>query len=206
MKLIVGLGNPGREYVKTRHNAGFRVLDLLAEKCCAGFDRSKFKGLFANASLPEKGRSEELADRDLLLVKPQTFMNLSGETVLGLSGYFKVALSNLLVVVDDVALPLGQLRLRKGGSDGGHNGLKNITERLGASEYARLRVGIGGRDQNAEHPLGELTGHVLGRFSAEEELALEKALQLAVDACLLWAQSGIDAAMNKYNSTKGRLH
>ena len=192
MKLIAGLGNPGKEYTKTRHNIGFRVLDVLASRLNTCFERSKFKGEYVSAACPP------LQD-ELLLVKPQTFMNLSGETVLGFSGYFKVELVDLLVVVDDVALPLGVLRLRGGGSDGGHNGLRDITRRLGSQEYARLRVGVGGREEGVLRAPGNLADHVLGRFSTQDEDVLKEKLTTAAEASLFWAVHGIEAAMNKFN-------
>jgi len=229
MKLVVGLGNPGRNYARTRHNVGFRAVDLLAQRLGVGFERSKFRGEYADASLPaarsstgfqpvapaeathgQDGRAtpfrEEIGggpaeDTRLLLVKPQTFMNLSGETVAAFSGYFKIALSDVLVVLDDVALRLGQLRLRRGGSDGGHNGLRDISLRLGSNAYARLRIGVGGREAGAERFAEDLVGHVLSRFSGEEEEQLKEKLELAADACLSWAREGIEAAMNKYNAS-----
>ncbi|MCY3021888.1 MAG: aminoacyl-tRNA hydrolase [Planctomycetota bacterium] len=209
MKLIVGLGNPGREYAGTRHNVGFRVADLLAGRLGVEFDRRKFKGEYASAALPARAGPANAARQDedeegdsgkLLLVKPQTYMNLSGETVSGFSGYFKISLAALLVVVDDVALPLGVLRLRRGGSDGGHKGLMDISQRLGSQEFARLRVGVGGREHGAATPVGDLADHVLRRFSAAEEEKLKGELALAADACLCWAQEGIEAAMNRYNA------
>jgi len=209
MKLIVGLGNPGRNYARTRHNAGFRVVDLLARRLGVGFERSKFKGEYAEASLPatrpgqaaqDLAGGAEREETRLLLVKPQTFMNLSGETVAAFSGYFKIGLADVLVVVDDVALPLGQLRLRRGGSDGGHKGLRDISLRLGSHAYARLRVGVGGREAGVERPAEDLADHVLSRFSEGEEEKLGEKLGLAADACLSWARDGIEAAMNKYNA------
>ena len=201
MKLIVGLGNPGAQYAKTRHNVGFRIVDRLAAKLGMAADRSKFKGEYGTAEIPHVRASGE-DDGKLLLLKPQTFMNLSGETVVSFSGYFKIALNGILVAVDDVALPLGALRMRRGGSDGGHNGLRDITRALGSQEYARLRLGVGGREQNAErpHPVEDLAGHVLSRFSKDEEAALDPAIAAAAEACLVWAAHGIEAAMNKFNA------
>ena len=184
MKLIVGLGNPGKEYEKTRHNVGFRVLDLLAGKLNASFDRTKFQAEYEQVRVAAKGGE----DVDVLLVKPQTYMNLSGEAVLGFSGYYKVALEDILVVSDDVCLPVGILRMRAGGSDGGQNGLKDITRRLGSQEYPRLRVGVGGREAGREHPPVDLAGHVLSRFSAAEEEVLKLTLNDAVEACVTWVQ------------------
>lgn len=206
MRLIVGLGNPGSQYAKTRHNVGFRILDILARRLGVEFDRSKFKGEYAGADLPEKwqGAAAE-PEGKLLLVKPQTYMNLSGETVLGFSGFYKVAPADVLVVVDDVALPVGALRIRTGGSAGGHNGLKDITARLGTQEFPRLRLGVGGRDAGPddagrEHQPQDLAGHVLGKFSAAEEEALKEKLELSADACLYWAGHGAEKTATKYNS------
>jgi PTH1 family peptidyl-tRNA hydrolase len=199
MKLIVGLGNPGSQYARTRHNVGFRIIDRLAAKLGTVADRSKFKGEYATADAPVKG-GDENDDGKLLLVKPQTFMNLSGETVVSFSGYFKIELKDILVAVDDVALPLGVLRMRRGGTDGGHNGLRDITRALGSQDYARLRLGVGGREQDAQRPAEDLASHVLSRFSKEEEAVLEPAIDKAVEACSCWAAKGIEAAMNSFNA------
>jgi PTH1 family peptidyl-tRNA hydrolase len=201
MKLIAGLGNPGREYAKTRHNAGFRVLDLLAERLGVAFERTKFKGDYTRATLPGQWQAQPPPeDNELLLVKPRTYMNLSGETVQCFCGYYKIELPGLLVVVDDVALPVGTLRLRRNGSPGGHNGLKDITQRLGSQEYARLRIGVGGREAGTEQPAEDLRGHVLSRFSRAEEELLKEKLKLAADCCLVWAGQGIGEAMNRFNA------
>ena len=180
MKLIVGLGNPGKEYARTRHNIGFRVLDVVADKLKVEFERSKFSGDYA---------STEFADNKLLLVKPQTFMNRSGETVQGFSAYFKVELKDLLIVLDEVALPVGQLRIRPNGSAGGQNGLKDIIQWLGTQDFARLRIGVGGREENAARKPENLASHVLSRFSAADEELLGKKLDAAADACLCWARA-----------------
>jgi PTH1 family peptidyl-tRNA hydrolase len=202
MKLIAGLGNPGRDYAKTRHNAGFRVLDLLAGRLGEGFDRTQFKGEYARAAVPAKWEKQLGSGGDLLLVKPQTYMNLSGETVQCFCGYYKIELPDLLVVVDDVALALGALRIRRGGSAGGHKGLKDIEQRLGSQDFARLRIGVGGRDAGAERPPEDLREHVLSRFSAAEEEVLKKSLELAADACLCWAGQGVEETMNRYNAAE----
>lgn len=195
VKLIVGLGNPGKEYEKTRHNVGFRVVEILAGKLLTSFDRTKFNAEYASGSV-EDAKGDKV---DILLLKPQTFMNLSGEAVIGFSGFYKVALDDIFVVSDDVCLPVGSLRIRAGGSDGGQKGLKDISRRLGSQQYPRLRVGVGGREEGREHPPADLAGHVLSRFSASEEELLRKTLQEAVDASLVWACKGISAAMNGYN-------
>ncbi|MCZ7643683.1 MAG: aminoacyl-tRNA hydrolase [Planctomycetota bacterium] len=144
MKLIVGLGNPGRKYEQTRHNVGFRIAERLAELAGAAFDRRKFEAEYAEGRIPERHAGPASGDGKLMLLKPQAFMNLSGAAVRDFCGYFKVAREDLLVVADDVNLPLGQLRLRRDGSAGGHNGLRDIEAQLGAQDYARLRVGVGG--------------------------------------------------------------
>ncbi len=195
MKLIVGLGNPGKEYEKTRHNVGFRVAEILAGKLLTRFDRSKFNAEYASGSV-EDSKGEKV---DVILLKPQTFMNLSGEAVIGFSGFYKVALEDIFVVSDDVCLPVGALRIRAGGSDGGQKGLKDISRRLGSQQYPRLRVGVGGRETGREHPPQDLAGHVLSRFSAQEEELLKKSLSEAADACVVWARKGISAAMNGFN-------
>jgi PTH1 family peptidyl-tRNA hydrolase len=201
MQLIVGLGNPGAQYAKTRHNVGFRVIDRLAEKVSTSIDRTKFKGEYGTGTRPGGlKKDDEEDDGKLLLLKPQTFMNLSGEAVAAFSGYFKIELPGILVVVDDVALPLGVLRLRRGGSDGGHNGLKDISRALGSQQYARLRLGVGGREEGAERPPADLADHVLSRFSGAEEAMLAKAIDTAADASLYWSEKGVEAAMNRFNT------
>jgi len=203
MKLIVGLGNPGSEYEKTRHNAGFMVLDRLARRLDADFGREKFKALYAEGRLPKDFEGPAADDGKLVLAKPQTFMNLSGESVVGFMGFYKIPHTDVLVVVDEVALGLGVLRVRSDGSAGGHNGLKDIQQRLGTSAYARLRVGVGGREAGAERPVQSLVGHVLGRFSQEEQQELDAALNRAAEACLVWAGSGTQACMNRFNPREG---
>jgi PTH1 family peptidyl-tRNA hydrolase len=200
MKLIVGLGNPGGEYARTRHNAGFRVLDVLAERLGAEFRQRKFKGQCAAAELPREWQGPRAGDGRLLLVKPETYMNLSGETVVGFLGYYHIERADLLVVCDDVNLALGALRMRRSGSAGGHNGLADIEQRLGGREYARLRCGVGGREADGQRRVGELVGHVLGRFAPEEEERLPAALARAAEACLTWAGHGCETAMNRFNA------
>ena len=184
--LIVGLGNPGAEYARTRHNAGFLVLDRLAERWRARWAlEKKFNARLARA------------DRDpgrVLLCQPQTFMNSSGEAVGSVKEFFRVALTRLLVVVDDADLPLGHLRLRPGGSPGGHHGLESIEQRLGSRDYARLRVGIG-RQNGAR----EIVGHVLGRFASTETALVDKVITVASDQAETWLEAGIQKAMNRFN-------
>jgi PTH1 family peptidyl-tRNA hydrolase len=204
MKLIVGLGNPGAEYAQTRHNAGFLVLDALALRLGVSFTQRKFKGYYAQGTLAEQWRGPAAGDGKLLLVKPQTYMNLSGESVASFMGYFKLAGSDLLVVVDDVALPLGRLRLRRSGSAGGHKGLGDVEACLGGRAYARLRLGVGGRAAGGEQVAPDLRNHVLSRFTLGEVPALAEAVARACDACLTWAGRGIEEAMNTCNARGAR--
>ncbi|GAA5481228.1 aminoacyl-tRNA hydrolase [Haloferula sargassicola] len=182
--LIVGLGNPGRQYENTRHNVGFMVLDRLAAEAGVGFE-SKPKWQAHLAKLPD----------GTLLVKPQTFMNLSGRSVRQIASFHKWAPDDLLVVYDDAALPLGRLRLREKGSAGGHNGIRSMIEHLGSESFPRLKVGIG-----AAGP-GNMTGHVLGSFREEEREVLENTLASAVSAVQLARSQGFATAANRYNAT-----
>ena len=184
MKLIVGLGNPGSQYKGTRHNAGFDVVDELARRASIGFESAPAEALIAKWRRPE-----DVA----LLVKPLTFMNLSGQAVGELTRYFKVEIADLLVIVDEVHLPLGRLRARARGSAGGHNGLKSIIAHLG-DEFSRLRVGVGrGGDQR------NLADHVLSRFEKDEVAEVERMTQRAADAAEMFITSGIEAVMNGFN-------
>src|SRR4051812_11981673 len=183
MKVIVGLGNPGRQYAGTRHNVGFAVIDALAAGPSTAAVRSRFQAQLAEVT--EDGLT-------LLLVKPETFMNLSGQSVRQVVDFYKLPLDDLLVVCDDFALPLGKLRVRAKGTHGGHNGLRNIQEHLGTTEYARLRVGVGG-------PKDKAIDHVLGRFGAGERRDIEDAVGRAVQAVLVWAREGVAACMNRFN-------
>jgi peptidyl-tRNA hydrolase, PTH1 family len=183
LKAIVGLGNPGPKYRGTRHNVGFAVLDELSARRRVVFDSSPVEALVA------KVRGENPA----LLVKPMTFMNLSGEAVGGLLRYYKIDAGDLLVIVDEAQLPLGKLRARARGSAGGHNGLKSIIAQLG-EEFARLRIGIGRGD-----PRRELANHVLARFDQDEMVEVERATARSADAAELFVTSGIAAVMNAYN-------
>lgn len=187
MKVIVGLGNPGKQYDATRHNVGFAVVDLLAQGVGAGRFRSRYQAQVAELSE---------ADQQILLVKPETFMNLSGRSVRQLVDFYQMPSVDLLVVCDDVNLPLGKLRLRAKGSHGGHNGLRNIQEHLGTAEYARLRIGVDAPSQN-------LVEHVLTRFRPGERPVIEEAIQTAAQAAVVWVAQGIEAAMNRYNGERG---
>lgn len=184
MKLVAGLGNPGRKYENTRHNVGFRVADELARRARIELGRERFNG--------QVGDAEWHGER-VVLLKPLTYMNLSGRSVREALAFYKLELSSLLVVVDDMALPPGRLRLRPGGSPGGHNGLASITEALGDDAFARLRIGIG----NVEGR--RMVGHVLGAFSADEQEEITVAIQRAADAVEHWLEHGIESAMNEFN-------
>ena len=186
-KLVVGLGNPGKEYEGTRHNIGFDVVDRLAMR----LDCSLRKRLKFTAEVGDAG--------GVTLVKPQTFMNRSGAAVAGLVNWLKLAPSDVLVIVDDADLPIGQLRLRQSGGSGGHNGLRSIIEALGSEEFARLRIGIGRRE-----PVGaDITNHVLGRFSVSECEASREAIEEAVKAVESCLKEGLTTAMNQFNRKKG---
>ena len=180
LRLVAGLGNPGHQYSGTRHNVGFMVLDCLAGKKRVTFSRSAAW----NSELGKWG--------DILLIKPLTYMNRTGDVIGKFSRYFKVQPEEILVVVDDVALPLGRLRLRPTGSDGGHNGLKSMIVNLGEN-FMRLRVGIGGSSAEA------LSDHVLGEFDRVEKPTMERAIERATDAIEHVAEQGIASAMNSYN-------
>ncbi len=183
--LIVGLGNPGREYRESRHNIGFLLLSHLAERLGVSFSRLQSKALVTD------GRYQ---DHKIILAKPQTFMNLSGQAVGPLVNFYKIPLENLLVVYDEVDLPFGTLRLRPSGGSGGHNGMKSLITRLGTEGFPRLRLGV-------SRPPGrmEAAAYVLQDFSREEAALLPEILDLAGDAALTFITQGIEAAINRYN-------
>ena len=187
MKLIVGLGNPGREYQHTRHNVGFQVADELAYR---------YRVTLKNHT-KWKARTAKIADigDGVVLAEPTTFMNLSGWAVREIADFHKLAPADVLVVVDDADLPLGRLRLRTSGSAGGHNGLKSVIQELGTTEFPRLRIGVG-------RQAGELKNHVLGRFSVDEKAHIEAAVKRAADAAELFAKENILAAMNRFNAAQ----
>jgi len=185
MKLIVGLGNPGEKYRGTRHNVGFDVLDLLARRATVGFDTAPVEAVQAKWRRP---------DEVVLLVKPLTFMNLSGGAVAGLLRFYKIEVPDLLVISDDTNLPLGRLRARATGSEGGHNGLRSVAESLGTIEYSRLRVGVGRGDMRRD-----LADHVLARFAPDELPGIEAAIARAADAAETWISEGLAKMMNMYN-------
>ena len=187
--LIVGLGNPGREYETTRHNAGFRALDVLAEKLGCKVDKLKYQGLYGQANY--KGMK-------VLLLKPQTYMNLSGRSVLQLSAFFRVPPKNIIVMFDDISLDPGRLRVRADGSAGGHNGIKSIIQEVGSQDFPRVKIGVGAKP----HPDYDLADWVLSHFTAQEEKALQPALERAADAALAVIDHGVPEAANRFNGTK----
>lgn len=187
MRLIVGLGNPGREYRDTRHNVGFTVVEEIAR-------RHGLALAMGPAQVPETFIAKRYGSDPLLLAKPLTYMNRSGDAVAALTRYYDIGADDLLVVVDDAALPLGRLRARSRGSAGGHNGLKSIIERLGTMEFARLRLGVGRGD-----PRRDLADHVLATFEPDEKAALEDLITRAADAAEMFAVDGIEKVMNAYN-------
>jgi len=201
MKLVVGLGNPGPEYASTRHNIGFQVLDELATRLGwvakpQDFDRlakARFSGLVLDGVVNRaSGESEKV-----LLLKPLTYMNLSGNSVQSAAGFFQVVPQDVLIVLDDVALPAGRLRLRGAGSSGGHNGLKDIQRALGTDEYPRLRIGI-----DPPPPRVPQKDYVLGKFSPEQRVQLEQAIPRACGAIVTWIDRGLPAAMNQFNAAE----
>ena len=184
--MIVGLGNPGKDYEKTRHNVGFRSTDLLAGLLKTKIDRLKFKALT---------RMVNYNDMKVLLVQPQTYMNLSGAAVSALATYYKVAPERILVIFDDISLPVGRIRIRRDGSAGGHNGIKSMIQSLGTDKFPRVKVGVGAKP----HPDYDLADWVLSKFSAQEEKDLGPALENAAKAALMVMDQGIDKAASAYN-------
>lgn len=185
MKLIAGLGNPGAEYRGTRHNVGFEVVDRLASRHGGGWEAAKVDGVIARIRLGAEA---------VMLLKPLTYMNLSGDAVQGLAHYFRIDTPDLLIVADDVHLPLGRLRARTSGTEGGHNGLRSVILRLGTMDFPRLRVGVGRGDSRRE-----LADHVLSRFDADEIPGIEAAIARAADAAETFVTDGIDVVMNRFN-------
>lgn len=188
VKLIVGLGNPGRKYENTRHNVGFEVIHLLARRYASGGGgwRSKFDGEILEI---------ELAGERILLLMPQTFMNLSGRSVRQAIDFFKLSLQDVLVICDDFHLELGVLRFRPGGTDGGQKGLADITQSVASKQFSRLRIGIGLVPERWNP-----ADFVLGKFTSDQRISLEKALVRATDGVVLWASDGVDKAMNQFNA------
>lgn len=186
--LIVGLGNPGKDYERTRHNCGFRAVDLLADKLGCKIDKGKFQGLYGQAMYN---------GRKLMLLKPQTYMNLSGRSVLQLSAYFNIPPQQIIVLFDDISLEPGRLRVRPDGSAGGHNGIKSIIQELGSQAFPRVKIGVGGKPD----PNADLADWVLSGFSAKEEKSLAVALENAAEAALVIIEKGVPEAANRFNGS-----
>lgn len=185
MKIIVGLGNPGKEYEKTRHNTGFMVLDRISDKFNIEIKKEKSKALIGTG---------EINGEKVMLVKPQTFMNLSGEALRPLVEFYKESLENVIVIFDDIDLEIGKIRIKEKGSAGTHNGMKSIVSHLGTENFKRIKVGIGKPKENID-----LIGHVLGKFSDEEFKILESSINNAVEATILLIRDEMSKAMNTYN-------
>lgn len=188
MYIIAGLGNPTREYDKTRHNVGFSVIDVLADRYGIAVTEKKHKALYG------KGVIE---GQKVILAKPQTFMNLSGESIRAMVDFYKVDPTEIIVIYDDISLEPGQLRIRLKGSAGGHNGIKNIIAQLGTQEFPRIKVGVGEKP-----PRMDLAAYVLSRFSKEEQPLMDEAFREAADAAVMMMTDGPDRAMNHYNTKK----
>ena len=186
--LIVGLGNPGREYEKSRHNCGFRALDILAENLSCKVDKLKFQGLYGQVTYN---------GAKVFLLKPQTFMNLSGRSVLQLSAYFNIPPQRIIVLFDDISLEPGRLRIRANGSAGGHNGIKSIIQEVGSQEFPRVKIGVGAKP----NPEYDLADWVLSSFSANDEKALAVSLKNAADAALAIIDHGVPEAANRFNGS-----
>lgn len=188
MYLIVGLGNPGKEYANTRHNIGFETIEELARLNAIDLGRLKFKSIYG------EGR---IGGERVFLMKPTTYMNNSGQAVRELADFYKIEPSKILVVADDIDIPFASIRIKKKGSGGSHNGLKSIVKHLASKDFPRLKIGVGQKRENQD-----LANFVLGRFSKEENLDMEEAKKIAVAAIEEAIKSGIDSAMNKYNNKK----
>ena len=188
MYIIAGLGNPTREYEKTRHNVGFEVIDVLADMLGTTVEEKKFKGCYGRGII---------GGEKVLLLKPQTFMNLSGESIRAASDFYKVDPEHIIIIYDDISLDVGQLRIRKKGSAGGHNGIKNIIAHLGTQEFPRIKVGVGDKPKKMD-----LADYVLSRFSKEDRAAMEDAFKEAAKAVEVMITEGMDIAMNQFNGHK----
>ena len=184
--LVVGLGNPGDQYDNTRHNVGFAVADELTRRGGFSIQRLKHKALTQSAVIGGQG---------VLVMKPVTYMNLSGEAVADAARFYKVAPDHVLVISDDVDLPVGKLRLRKSGSAGGHNGLKNIIQHLGTDQFPRLKVGVGGKP----HPDYDMASWVLGKLQGQDKAVMDQAVERAADAVECLLEQGLERAMNRFN-------
>jgi PTH1 family peptidyl-tRNA hydrolase len=185
VKLIIGLGNPGRQYAQTRHNVGFIAVDELAHRHHISFDKEKFKGLFGTGVI----NSEKV-----ILLKPLTYMNLSGEAVRPLMDYYNIGIEDIVVIYDDLDLPVGKIRLRTKGSAGGHNGVKSMIQHTGTQEFKRVRIGV-----DRPHNGMKVPDYVLGKFSPEEVDDVVNSIKITADACEAWTAHSFIDVMNKFN-------
>lgn len=188
MKLVAGLGNPGRDYAGTRHNIGFGVIARISDKYNIPLTGKEHKAVCGKGMI---------GGEKVILAQPQTFMNLSGESVRSLVDYYRLESEDIIIAYDDIDLEVGQLRIRSKGSAGGHNGIKNIISHLGTNEFPRVKVGVGGKPEG-----GDLVRHVLGRFSREDEKVIGEVLDVAVEAVETILSDGVEAAMNRYNAKR----
>ena len=186
--LIVGLGNPGKEYAATKHNCGFRAIDLIAQSLNCKIDKGKFQGLYGQTTYN---------GAKLYLLKPQTFMNLSGRSVLQLSAYFNIPPQRIIVLFDDISLEPGRIRIRADGSAGGHNGIKSIIAELGSQDFPRVKIGVGAKP----HKNADLADWVLSGFSASEEKAMDVSLKNAAESALCIISHGVSEAANRFNGS-----
>lgn len=186
VKLIAGLGNPGKEYERTRHNVGFDVIDILSRELGVEIRQKKFNSLFGTA---------EYAGKKLILLKPQTYMNLSGQAVATVSGFYKLSKEDIMVVTDDMSLAPGTIRIRAKGSAGGHNGLSDIIKKIGGNDFPRLRIGIGKSTSPA------WKNYVLGKPDKKDRVLIDAAYERSVKAVFCWIKNGIDRAMTNYNGS-----
>lgn len=189
MYLVVGLGNPGEKYDKTRHNVGFDIIDLCEGKYNFSINRTKFKGIYGETNI---------GGEKVIFLKPQTYMNLSGESVRAVIDFYKIPNENIIVIYDDISLEVGRIRIKTKGSAGGHNGIKNIIAHLGTDSFPRIKIGVG-------EPTGSLVDYVLGRFTNEESALLEKSFEVVADAVKVMIMQGPNEAMNKFNSFKAEV-
>ena len=183
MIIIVGLGNPGREYNNTRHNIGFEAINYIADKYNIDIDREKFKGVYGEGVI---------GGQKVILLKPTTYMNLSGESVRAIMDFYKLTQDEIIILYDDISLPVGRLRIRDKGSAGGHNGIKSIISNLGTDKFSRIKIGVG-------ESKGDLVKHVLGQFSKKDSEVLQDVLSTAISATETIIESDIKEAMNKFN-------
>lgn len=186
MFLIVGLGNPGKEYDGTRHNIGFEAIDSLGRKYSIDLNKSKFKGVFGEGFIEGK---------KVILLKPTTYMNLSGESIREVINFYKIDNNNIIVIYDDISLEIGKLRIREKGSAGGHNGIKSIIANMNTDVFPRIKIGVG-------QPKGDLVSHVLGRFNKEEEQDLKEVIEASIKAVEIIIKNGAKTAMNELNGFK----